>query len=132
RSGRSSPTWPAGRPLNAPAVSSLAAAAALCYLRQRYPKAVPAGEVGVMWRSLSLIVVSLTLGTIAALAGCNRSADGSFVEAGAFGRFEGEVVASWADNGRDMVLREPFLYIDSANRQWVAPAGSVVNGASIP
>ena len=85
-----------------------------------------------MWRSLSLIVVSLTLGTIAALAGCNRSADGSFVEAGAFGRFEGEVVASWTDNGRDMVLREPFLYIDSANRQWVAPAGSVVNGASIP
>jgi hypothetical protein len=85
-----------------------------------------------MWRSLSLIVVSLALGTIVAVAGCNRSADGSFIESGAFGRFEGEVVASWAENGRDMVLREPFLYIDSANRQWLAPAGSVVNGASIP
>jgi|GEM_PF-1077731 len=85
-----------------------------------------------MWRSLSLIFASLALGTLAALAGCNRSADGSFIEAGGFGRFDGEVVASWADNGRDMVLREPFHYIDSTNRKWTAPAGSVVNGASIP
>jgi len=101
-------------------------------LTQRYPEAVPALEVGAMWRSLSLIIVSLALGTLAAIAGCNRSSDGSATTSGTFGRFEGEVVASWLDNGRDMLLRETFRFVDSANREWVAPAGSVVNGASIP
>ncbi len=85
-----------------------------------------------MWRSLSLIFVSLALGTIAAIVGCGRSTSNDSAETGAFGRFDGEVVAAWADNGRDMMLRETFRYIDSANRQWTAPAGSVVNGASIP
>src|SRR5690606_20059876 len=89
----------------APRTLSLAVAGALCYLPDATQK--PALEVGVMWRSRSLTFVSLALGTLTALAGCNRSADGSFIEAGAFGRFDGEVVASWADNGRDMVLREP-------------------------
>lgn len=85
-----------------------------------------------MWRALSLILVSLALGTIAATAGCERNASGHSSSTGTFGRFEGDVVAAWADNGRDMVLRETFRYIDSSNREWVAPAGSVVNGASIP
>ncbi len=49
-----------------------------------------------------------------------------------FGRFDGEVIASWNNDGREMTLREDFIYVDSTNRQWVAPAGSVVNGASIP
>lgn len=49
-----------------------------------------------------------------------------------FGRFEGQVVASWDDDGRNMTLREDFAYIDPRNRKWLAPAGSVVNGASIP
>jgi hypothetical protein len=49
-----------------------------------------------------------------------------------FGRFDGEVVASWDDDGRNMTLREDFAYIDSQARRWVAPSGSVVNGASIP
>jgi hypothetical protein len=49
-----------------------------------------------------------------------------------FGHFEGDVVASWDDDGRNMTLREDFWYVDSQNRRWHAPAGSVVNGASIP
>ena len=49
-----------------------------------------------------------------------------------FGRFEGTVVASWDENGRHMTLREPFKYIDSKDRTWVAPAGTTVDGASIP
>jgi hypothetical protein len=49
-----------------------------------------------------------------------------------FGRFEGRVTASWHDDGRDMTLTAPFAYIDRATVRWDAPAGSVVNGASIP
>ena len=48
------------------------------------------------------------------------------------GYFEGEVVASWDGDGRKMKLREDFSYVDPDNRRWTAPAGSVVDGASIP
>jgi len=51
---------------------------------------------------------------------------------GAWGRFEGRVVARWDGDGRSMTLVEPFAYVDPAELRWPAPAGSVVNGASIP
>ncbi|WP_197443316.1 DUF1353 domain-containing protein [Lignipirellula cremea] len=50
----------------------------------------------------------------------------------AMGRFEGDVIASWDADGRNMTLREAFAFVDSKERRWLAPAGSVVNGASIP
>ena len=53
-------------------------------------------------------------------------------EAQSFGRFEGEVVGVWSPNGRDMTLREEFVYVDRHQKRWEAPSGSVVNGASIP
>jgi hypothetical protein len=49
-----------------------------------------------------------------------------------FGRFEGDVVALWDADGRHMTLREDFAYIDSRGQRWLAPAGTVVDGASIP
>ena len=49
-----------------------------------------------------------------------------------WGRFEGRVVTEWLDDGRDMRLVEPFVYVDVAGTHWPAPAESVVNGASIP
>lgn len=49
-----------------------------------------------------------------------------------WGRFEGRVLATWDDDGRDMTLAAAFAYIDRAGVRWDAPAGSVVNGASIP
>jgi hypothetical protein len=51
---------------------------------------------------------------------------------GNWGRFEGRVVTEWLDDGRDMQLVEPFAYIDAFGTHWLAPAESVVNGASIP
>lgn len=56
----------------------------------------------------------------------------SVEEVADFGRFEGEVIAQWNSDGRMMTLREDFAYVDPTNRRWVAPAGSMVNGASIP
>jgi hypothetical protein len=49
-----------------------------------------------------------------------------------WGRFEGHVVARWHDDGREMTLVEPFTYLDPRSVRWDAPAGAVVNGASIP
>lgn len=49
-----------------------------------------------------------------------------------FGRFEGRVVATWDDDGRNMTLIEDFAYVDPAQKRWDAPKHSVVNGASIP
>lgn len=49
-----------------------------------------------------------------------------------FGKFDGRVVAEWSDDGRDMTLVQDFAYIEPNGKRWVAPKGSVVNGASIP
>lgn len=49
-----------------------------------------------------------------------------------WGRFEGQVVASWDADGRLMTLREDFAYVDPTGKRWLAPAGTVVDGASIP
>ena len=63
------------------------------------------------------------------VAGCSPTTTSESTD---FGRFEGEVVAVWSPNGRDMTLREPFTYVDGNDRVWTAPEGSTVNGASIP
>lgn len=49
-----------------------------------------------------------------------------------WGRFEGEVVARWEDDGRSMTLVAPFAYVDPRAVRWPAAAGSVIDGASIP
>ena len=49
-----------------------------------------------------------------------------------FGWYVGRVVASWNGDGRNMTLTERFAYFDPEGNEWDAPAGSVVDGASIP
>jgi hypothetical protein len=49
-----------------------------------------------------------------------------------WGRFDGRVVATWHEDGRNMTLTRPFAYVDPRETRWEAAAGSVVNGASIP
>ena len=51
---------------------------------------------------------------------------------GEFGRFVGKVNASWSDDGRTMRLTEPFTYVDGSGKEWLAPLGAEVDGASIP
>ncbi len=57
---------------------------------------------------------------------------GAFPAAAATGAFKGEVVTRWADDGRGMILTAPFEYIDPSGKQWPVPAGTTVDGASIP
>jgi hypothetical protein len=49
-----------------------------------------------------------------------------------WGQFAGKVIVEWLPDGRNMKLVEDFAYVDPHGRKWIAPAGSVVNGASIP
>lgn len=56
---------------------------------------------------------------------------GSAVAAGP-GRYIGDVVAKWLDDGRVMELQNDFRYVDPSDREWLAPKGSKIDGASIP
>lgn len=48
-------------------------------------------------------------------------------------RFYGDVVTKWLpDSAREMELVEKFIFIDGNGIQWIAPKGSIVDGASIP
>ena len=50
-------------------------------------------------------------------------------------QFEGQVDTQWrrhAGEDRDMQLLSDFAFIDSRGVRWDAPAGRIINGASIP
>lgn len=49
-----------------------------------------------------------------------------------WGYFNGEPVTKWNPDGRSMTLLTELRYIDPHGVEWVAPIGSVVDGASIP
>lgn len=49
-----------------------------------------------------------------------------------YGRFSGDVEARWLDDGRRMELLKDFSYTDPHGIRWDAPAGWIVDGASIP
>ena len=51
---------------------------------------------------------------------------------GPHGRFEGQIVTNWNEDGRTMTLLEDFTYYDSKGKRWSAPKGAIVDGASIP
>lgn len=47
----------------------------------------------------------------------------------------GRVVTEWCKNeGNDRLMRlmEDFIFVDSKEITWLAPAGSIIDGASIP
>lgn len=47
--------------------------------------------------------------------------------------FDNTVKTEWLpDDPRDMELLETINFIDSAGKIWIAPSGSIINGASIP
>lgn len=73
----------------------------------------------------TLLIVSFSV------LGCNPGSTPSTTSTG-IGQFEGDVVALWSDNGREMILQQPISFVDFTNKRWEAPAGSVVDGASIP
>src|SRR5438128_12011506 len=49
-----------------------------------------------------------------------------------WGNYNGEPVTKWNADGRTMTLLTELRYTDPHGEVWVAPIGSVVDGASIP
>jgi hypothetical protein len=77
---------------------------------------------------------------VAVLAGCassNRAGGTSGIEqtvpgATKWGYYSGEPITKWNPDGRTMTLLTELRYTDPHGEVWVAPAGSMVDGASIP
>ena len=49
-----------------------------------------------------------------------------------WGHYDGEPVTKWNPDGRTMTLLTELRYTDPHGEVWVAPVGSVVDGASLP
>lgn len=49
-----------------------------------------------------------------------------------WGYYSGPVDTRWNSDGRTMTLLNELRYVDPSRETWIAPAGSVVDGASIP
>jgi Protein of unknown function (DUF1353) len=81
-----------------------------------------------------------SLGVMAILAVCasdQESAEVSEAEQSVpleskWGYYDGEPVTKWNPDGRTMTLLTELRYTDPQGFVWVAPIGSVVDGASIP
>jgi hypothetical protein len=79
---------------------------------------------------------------VAALAACAwdkaqaqaqaPGADQTVPGATRWGYYSGEPVTRWNPDGRNMTLVTELRYTDPKGEMWVAPAGSVTDGASIP
>ena len=49
-----------------------------------------------------------------------------------WGRYEGDFVFRWENDGRLMTQQNQLTFIDRNNRRWVVPPGSPTDGASVP
>ncbi|PYL07367.1 MAG: hypothetical protein DME33_10895 [Verrucomicrobia bacterium] len=81
------------------------------------------------------------VGLVTVLAACASSSNRAGDRSGAdqtvpggtrWGFYNGEPVTKWNPDGRTMTLLTELRYTDPHGEVWVAPIGSVVDGASIP
>ena len=77
---------------------------------------------GIMLNRRKAILAVLSLPTACSLSGSVCAA----------GSYSGRIVTEWLADHRKMRLVEPFEYIGPGGRRWPVPAGTVVDGASIP
>jgi hypothetical protein len=76
---------------------------------------------------MKLLVPLFLAACILVLDGCNGCGSG-----GEFGKFVGTVKTEWLEPDREMKLLDDFAYVEPSGAEWRAPAGSIVDGASIP
>src|SRR6202022_2241865 len=74
---------------------------------------------------------------IAALMGCASDKKPAWIrfaekQPNKWGHYSGYVEARWENDGRSMTLLSELRYTDPDGVVWIAPAGSQVDGASIP
>jgi len=64
--------------------------------------------------------------------GKHRPHHDNFDPAGPWGYYSGTIDTRWDQDGRTMTLLNELRYTDPKGVVWIAPAGSVIDGASIP
>jgi Protein of unknown function (DUF1353) len=79
----------------------------------------------------SPVLVSVVLLTACGSAG-NPSSTAGRAQSNPWGYYSGEPETRWNADGRTMTLLSELRYTDPHGLAWVAPAGSIVDGASIP
>jgi len=79
----------------------------------------------------SLVLVSVVLLT-ACGSGRNPSSTTGAAQSNPWGYYSGEPETRWNADGRTMTLLSELRYTDPHGLIWVAPAGSIVDGVSIP
>lgn len=57
---------------------------------------------------------------------------GTVLQAQTHGNFQGKFVVEWLEDGRNMRLLNDVSYTDPRGRTWIAPKGTVTDGATIP
>src|SRR5215471_10875317 len=80
---------------------------------------------------IGLFAIALAGGTSSEASG-PRAIDQTIPGATKWGYYSGEPVMRWSPDGRNMILVTELRYTDPKGKVWVAPAGSVTDGASIP
>ncbi len=80
------------------------------------------GTTRIDLRKTMKILLSIFISTIVNLAVAKEP----------FGSFIGDVVTKWNADGRTMTLVERVRFVDPVQVTWDAPAGSTIDGASIP
>src|SRR6058998_1784736 len=89
------------------------------------------------WRVVLSLASFIFLGALAVCAsdqepGEVATAEPSAAAASKWGNYNGEPVTKWNADGRTMTLLTELRYTDPQGFVWIAPIGSVVDGASIP
>jgi hypothetical protein len=100
----------------------------------------PAWQSNPVFEFFALKLAVLIVAAIAGIAGCashkkaeSLSSVGRPTSGGSeWGYYDGEPVTKWNPDGRTMTLLTELRYTDPNGLVWVAPIGSVVDGASIP
>jgi len=85
-------------------------------------------------------IIQLFVFFVAAFAACASGQDQAQIPGGdqivpgatKWGYYDGEPVTKWNPDGRTMTLLTELRYTDPKGNVWVAPIGSLVDGASIP
>jgi hypothetical protein len=87
-------------------------------------------------RKISQLFVFFVAGFAACASGQDQAqvsgADQIVPGATKWGYYDGEPVTKWNPDGRTMTLLTELRYTDPKGNVWVAPIGSLVDGASIP
>jgi hypothetical protein len=88
---------------------------------------------GIQQLALILLFAAKFAGCASSKSAAGPSAvDQTIAGASKWGHFSGEPVTKWNPDGRSMTLLTELRYTDPHGEVWVAPIGTVVDGASIP